>query len=144
MKFRVEMLIDKGPREVWDTFDNPENTKKWQPSLKSFEHFSGEPGQPGAVSKLTYEENGREVVLMESITRRQEPYAFDGTYTGAGVTNHVRNEFIETETGKTKWGMETEFLFQSLPMRLLGPLMKGSFAKRTKQEMQRFKELAEK
>jgi hypothetical protein len=28
-------------------------------------------------------------------------------------------------------------------MRLLGPLMKGSFAKRTEQDMQRFKELAE-
>lgn len=143
MKFQIEMTIDKSRQEVWDTFDSSENSMKWQPTLKSFERVSGEPGQPGAVSKLTYNENGREVILMETITRRQEPEAFDGTYEGAGVINHIKNNFIEIADGKTKWVMETEFQFQSLPMRLLGPLMKGSFAKRTEQDMQRFKELAE-
>ena len=143
MKFQVEMTIEKTPREVWDTFDSTANTLKWQPGLKSFEHVSGERGQPGAVSKLTYEENGRKIVLMETITHRKEPEIFDGTFEGAGVVNHIKNKFIATEYGKTKWVMETEFLFKSLPMRLLGPLMKGSFVKRTEQDMKRFKELAE-
>lgn len=144
MKIKLEKTINKSRREVWETFDSPENLKKWQPTLQSFEHISGEPGQPGAVSKLTYDEDGQEVVLMETVTLRQEPEAFDGIFEGEGVTNHIKNKFIETEDGETTWVMETEFSFKSLPMRLLSPFMKGMMVKRTEQNMQDFIKLAEK
>jgi carbon monoxide dehydrogenase subunit G len=37
---------------VVSLFDDPENMKKWQPELLSFEHISGDAGQPGAKSRL--------------------------------------------------------------------------------------------
>ena len=72
MKFKLEIPIGKPRDEVWKAFDNIENMKKWQPSLISFEPISGTPGQPGAISKLTYEENGREFSLIEKITHRDD------------------------------------------------------------------------
>ncbi len=80
--------------------DNVENMKEWQPSLKSFEHQSGEPGQVGAVSKLTYNENGREIVLTETITGRKEPEEFSGTYDNPVARNRVKNTFVELDRGK--------------------------------------------
>jgi uncharacterized protein YndB with AHSA1/START domain len=69
MKFKLELPIHKSRAEVWKTFDNPENMKKWQPSLIKFEPVSGTPGQPDAVSKLTYNEGRGEFVLIEKVTR---------------------------------------------------------------------------
>ena len=143
MKFILELPINKSRAEVWKAFDNVENMKKWQPSLVSFEPLSGTPGQPGAVSKLTYNEGGREFALIEKITRRDEPTSFDGVYENNFADNIVRNKFIEQGKDQTLWVMETEFTFKTLLMKILGPIMKKNFVTRTQRDMERFKELAE-
>jgi uncharacterized protein YndB with AHSA1/START domain len=54
MNFTFEYLLERDRATVWKAFDNPDNLRKWQPALDSFEPVSGTPGQPGAVSRLTY------------------------------------------------------------------------------------------
>ena len=143
MKFKLELPINKSRAEVWKAFDNVENMKKWQPTLVSFEPMSGTPGQPGAVSKLTYNEGGREFSLLEKITHRDEPNSFDGVYENNFADNIIRNKFIEQGKDQTLWVMETEFAFKTLLMKIMGPLMKKNFVTRTQRDMERFKELAE-
>ena len=143
MKFKLELLINKPRAEVWKAFDNIENMKKWQPTLIKFEPVSGIPGQPGAVSKLTYEEGGREFSLIEKIIHRDEPNSFDGVYENNFADNIVRNKFIELGQHQTVWAMETEFRFKSLIMKIMGPFMKKNFVARTQKDMERFKEMAE-
>ena len=143
MKFKLEIPIGKPRDEVWKAFDNIENMKKWQPSLISFESINGTPGQPGAVSKLTYEEGGREFSLIEKITHRDEPHRFDGVYENNFADNIIRNRFIELSEDQTLWVTETEFKFKTLLMKIAGPLMKKNFVARTKRDMERFKEVAE-
>ena len=144
MKFTIELPIHKSRAEVWKAFDSVENLKKWQPTLIKFENISGTPGQPGAVSKLTYSEGKREFALIEKITRRAEPDEFDGTYENDFADNTIRNLFIARGENETLWKMETEFKFNTLIMKIVGPLMKSNFIKRTEKDMQRFKELVEK
>ena len=143
MKFTLELPIKGSRAEVWKAFDNPENMKKWQPSLISFETISGTQGQPGAVSKLTYKEREREFSLMERVTYREEPHRLDGVYENDFADNTVRNTFIEQDTEHTLWRVETEFRFKTLFMRILGPIMKKNFVLRTQRNMKRFKELLE-
>jgi hypothetical protein len=143
LKFKLELLINRPLAEVWKAFDNIENMKKWQPTLVRFEPVSGIPGQPGAVSKLTYEEGGREFTLIEKITHRDEPNSFDGVYENNFADNIIRNKFIELGQHQTVWAMETEFRFKTLIMKLMGPLMKKNFVARTQKDMERFKEMAE-
>jgi hypothetical protein len=143
MKFKLELTIEKSQTEVWKTFDDTGNMMKWQPSLKKFETVSGTPGQPGAVSRLTYEENGREFALTERIILRDEPNRFDGVYENEFTDNVIKNTFVEKGENKTLWVLETEFAFRTLTMKILGPLMKRNFVKRTVDDMNRFKELAE-
>lgn len=73
MKLKFETVIDASRDAVWAAFDNPENMTRWQQNLVSFNHISGEPGQPGAVSELTYDEKGKKVVLKETTTERRKP-----------------------------------------------------------------------
>jgi hypothetical protein len=143
MKFTLELLINKPRTEVWMAFDNPENMKTWQPSLILFERISGVQGQPGAVSRLTYEEKGRQFALIEKVTHREEAQRLDGVYENDFADNIVRNIFIEQENDQTLWVMETEYKFKTLIMRILGPIMKKNFVTRTQKDMERFKEMAE-
>jgi len=143
MKFRLELPINKPRADVWRAFDNLQNTNKWQRSLISFETISGKQGQPGAVSKLTFEEHGRQFELIEKVTYRDEPNRLDGVYENNFADNIVRNTFIEKGTEQTLWIMETEYKFKTLVMRILGPLMKKNYVARTQKDMERFKEMVE-
>jgi polyketide cyclase/dehydrase/lipid transport protein len=143
VKIKLEITINKARADVWRAFDNIENMKKWQPTLTKFESVSGTPGQVGAVSKLTYEENGREFALIEKITQRDEPNRFDGIYENNFADNIIRNKFIEQGKDQTLWALETEFAFKTMLMKVMGPLMKKNLVTRTRKDMERFKEMAE-
>ena len=143
MKFKLELVIEKSRVEVWKIFDSTENLKQWQPSLKKFEHVSGTPGQLGAISKLTYEENEREFTLTERITHRQEPARFDGAYENEFADNIIKNTFVEMSEDETLWVSENEFKFKTLIMKIMGTVMKRNFVRRAYRDMERFKEFAE-
>ena len=144
MKFTLELPLHKSKVEVWKAFDNPENTKIWQPTLIKFETISGVQGQPGAVSKLTYAEGKREFSLTEKVTYRAEPNRFDGVYENDFADNSVKNTFVATGENETHWKMEVEFKFKTLLMKIVGPFAKKNFVKRTERDMERFKEFVEK
>ena len=144
MKYALELPLQKSRDEVWKAFDNPENTKIWQPSLVNFETSIGIQGQPGAVSKLTYKEGKREFSLIEKVTHRAEPDRFDVVYENEFADNSVRNTFVIVNDNETLWRMEVEFKFKTLIMKLIGPSMKTNYILRTERDMQRFKEFVEK
>ena len=143
MIFKLELTINKPRSEVWELFTTPENMNKWQPLLIKIEHISGTPGQPGSISKLSYEEGGREYSLIEKITHRDELNQFDVIYENEFTDNPVGNSFIELGDNETLWIIEAEFTFKTSTMKLLGPLLKKNFVRRTQKDMERFKELME-
>ncbi len=143
MKFKLETTINKSRLAVWQAFDTIENMQKWQPSLMNRELLSGTPGQPGAVSKLTYTESEREFTLIEKVTHRNEPSEFDGTYENDFANNTIKNKFIEQGKDQTIWIVENEFKFKTLLMQIMGNVLKKNYVKRTEREMQRFKEMVE-
>lgn len=142
MKFTIDVTINKNRKQVWRAFDNPKNMKRWQPTLQTFEPQSGAQGQVGAVSKLTYNEDGRTMTLFETITRRDEPNEFAGMYITDGVVNHLKNRFDELNAQQTRWTLDAEFKFTGI-LAVVAPLMKNSFVKRTQADMERFKTMVE-
>jgi len=142
MKFSTETILERPIDVVWRAFDNPENLKRWMPTLTKFEPITGTPGQPGAISRLTFVENGRTIVMDEIIHSRQEPYEFTGEYNAGFCTNKVGNRFESVAGGQTKWTMDAEFLFTGF-FKFVAPLMKGVFRKRVTDDCKRFKEKLE-
>lgn len=143
MNYTCEIKIDRPVDRVIELFDNPENMSKWMPGLQSFEHLSGEPGQPGAKSKLRFKMGSRDIEMTETITVRNLPQEFSGTYEAPGVYNVVKNSFLPGGEGGTKWVTENEFQFTSLMMKIMGFLMPGSFRNETMKHLVAFKEFAE-
>ena len=142
MKVQTQVLIDADIETVWRAFDNPDNMARWQPTLKSFTHKSGKAGQPGAVSELLYDENGRDVLLTETITERREPDFLAGTYESKWGTTVIVNHFERIGEQQTRWVSYSRHSFRGI-MRFLAIFMRGSMCKRADDDMQRFKLLVE-
>jgi uncharacterized protein YndB with AHSA1/START domain len=143
VKYKLELIITKPRIEVWQAFVNTENTNKWQPMLKEIESVEGTPGQPGAVSKLTYEEGKVEYTLTEKIISREDPICFESIFENKFTDNIIKNTFVEQDDDKTLWVLEAKYTFKTMAMRIIGPLRKKNFISRTQKEMERFKELTE-
>lgn len=142
MKYTCELVVNVPRERMLELFDNPDNLVHWQPGLVSFEHQSGEPGQPGAKSKLLYDMNGRKVEMIETITARNLPDEFSGTYEAKGVYNLNENHFYEDGPDRTRWVLDMEFKFSGF-MKIMALFMGGAFRKQTMEHMEHFKKFAE-
>ena len=143
MKYSTEIDIQLPLNKVITLFDNPDNLKHWQPNLVSFEPVSGETGQPGAKSKLVYQRGKRRIEMIETITERDLPKAFSGSYETKGVFNTQQNTFIALDGHTTKWYAKTDFKFSGV-MKVVALFMgMGAFRKETMKFQEQFKAFAE-
>ncbi len=142
MKYTTEIEINKPVEKVIELFDNPENMKKWMNGLQSFEPLSGKAGQPCAKSKLIYKMGNREIEMIETITVRNLPDEFSGTYEAKGVFNIVKNSFISISDNTTKYLTENEFQFKGF-MKIIALLMPGAFKKQSLKYLIDFKNFVE-
>ena len=92
---------------------------------------------------MVYEGRRGDLTMIETITNRNFPDEFHGTYEAKGVYNEMYNYFTEPATGKTLWRAVSVFRFRGL-MALMAPFMKSAFTKNTLLSMESFKAFAEK
>ena len=142
MRYTCSVTIDLPREKVIELFDSTENLYKWQDGLKSVEHLEGEPGQPGAKSRLTYDMRGREVQMTEAVINRDLPDELSFVYESRNVWNSCVNTFVDMAPGITEWKMESEFRCGGM-MKLMTLLAPGAFKKQTLKDMNRFKSFAE-
>src|SRR5262245_17064606 len=138
MRYTSEIVIDLPRSRVIELFDNPANIPLWQPGLASFEPVSGTPGQPGAKSRLTYKQGNREIVLIETVTVRNLPDEFSGTYEAKGIFTAVKNRFTALDDRRTRWQVENESRFSGV-MKLMSWIMPGVFKKESRKLLVQFK-----
>lgn len=142
MKFTLELLLNKRHLDVWRHFENPENLKRWQPTLRSINFIQGMPGQEGSVAVLTYEEKGRKVVLEEALIEKAAPKRYVTTSNGVQMSSKLVNTFDAEGATQTRWRLEADYRFRGFS-RFLSPLFKGSVRKQTLDQMKRFQKYVE-
>ncbi|GAA1882468.1 hypothetical protein GCM10009715_31080 [Paeniglutamicibacter psychrophenolicus] len=142
MEFTQELTVSLPRQRFIELFDDPENLKEWQKGLISFEGVTGTPGEPGATSRLTYRQGRGTMEMIETVTRRDLPEAFDGTYDAKGVHNVCRNEFHDLDGSATRWVAHNVFEFTGF-MRVVALLFGPMFKKQSLKMMTAFKEFAE-
>lgn len=144
MEYTTEIEINLPVNQVVELFENPDNLKKWQPTLLSRTLIEGEVGKAGTKAQLVYKRGKKGQMLMtETVVEHNLPEAFTATYEAGGVFNQQKNTFVDLGNGKTKWKSETEFRFAGM-MKLVALLLgKKGFQKETMKFHQLFKDFAE-
>ena len=141
MKYTTHVTIDRPRSDVIEKFADSRNYSAWMESLVSMEVLEGEPGKVGTKTRLAHKMGKREVVMLETITHRENPSLLTATYESDGVWNQAINRF-EDEDGATRWVMETEFKCTGI-MWLMTTLMPGMFKKETRKTMAAFQAFME-
>jgi len=142
MKYTCEIEIDLPREKMVALFDNPDNMKFWMPGFVSMTPLTGTPGREGVQSLLKFKMGKRDIEMIESITKRNLPEEFNGTYETKGVFNIQNNRFVSLGPSKTKWISESECRFSGY-MKIFGFLMPGAFKKQSYKYLVHFKEFAE-
>jgi carbon monoxide dehydrogenase subunit G len=143
MKYELEITINLPRKRVIELFDNPDNLKKWQDGLQSFTHRSGTPGEVGAQSDIVYQMGKRRIEMVETITKRNLPDEFSGTYEADGMWNLVENFFIEQDENTTLYRTRHTFECKTFMLKVMAFLMPGAFKKQSLKYMNDFKKFAE-
>ena len=142
MKTRHEILIDAPRDAVWAAFDDTESRQRWQPTLRSTTQKSGSPGEVGSVSQRVYEEEGRTVVMTETVTERRAPDFMAGIYRTHWGKIVVVNHFEELRDDRTRWIVYANYFFEGV-MKVLGLFAGRRLRQRTERDLERFKLMVE-
>ena len=142
LKYSTAIVIDLPRPRVVELFTDTDNIPAWQPGLEKFELLEGEPGQPGAKTRLVFRRDRREIDLIETIVSQALPDELTVRYETEGVKNLVVNRFEALEDSRTRWVAENEFKFAGW-MLFLGLFLGAVFRKQTLDDMRHFKAFAE-
>ncbi len=143
MKYTTRITINLARDEFIKKFDNLENRKHWQRGLIRYAVLTGKPGEDGTQTELHYKIGKRDMVLVETIFKRNLPFEFHATYDAKGVHNVQKNYFEDIDGKSTEWISETEFQFSSAMMKIMAFSMPGAFKKQSLKYAQDFKAFAE-
>lgn len=143
MQISVETVIAADRARVWKAFDDPGNLELWQPTLKSREIVSGVAGQAGCRLRLTYMENGHEIVMEGRISERRAPELLCAEYETAVAHQSVEHIFSPLDGGSTRWRTTSNIRFKKLIPRLMSRCLRLTIARRMSGDMQRFGSMVE-
>ncbi|GAA2239825.1 hypothetical protein GCM10010413_46920 [Promicromonospora sukumoe] len=153
MKYTVSMEIALPRERAVELLADPAHLQKWLRGVVLHEPLNGMHGEVGARSRVVMQMGQQTMEAVETITRR-EPADLHGIPRDAvvhyereivaeGMWNAARERLTEAGPGTTLWVSENEYRFDSVLMRLVGPLMRGAFRKQSVQHMRDFKAFAE-
>jgi hypothetical protein len=153
MKYTVSIEIALPRERVVQLLSDPTLLPKWLRGLVLHEPLNGMHGEVGTTSRVVLQMGKQEMECTETITRRDPSNLhgipgdsvvhFDREIVAEGMWSVTRDRFTEAGPETTLWESENEYRFSSLPMRLMGQVMRGSFRKQSLQHMQDFKAFAE-
>ena len=145
MKYTLKFTINKPYKDVIKKFMDADFAYEWLPSMKSMKLLKGKAGKAGSKTEMVFEENGREIAMIEDTTLVEigtDRAQFNATYTADGMINYMENTVYE-ENGVTQLVAVSEFVSDKLMYKLMFIFMKFMFVKRTKEDYGRFKEKVE-
>ncbi len=144
MKFSGSVEINASIEKVTAYFIDPTYLGEYQDGFVRKELLEGEAGVKGAVSKMYYQYNGRDMILTETITANQLPHSFEAFYHHKHMDNTMKCTFTPLDRNRTRYNYEFEYTRMNWIMpRLIAILFPSMYRKQGEKWMQQFKEFVE-
>jgi hypothetical protein len=144
MKPSVEINIPIN--KVVELFMDKRTFKDWKKNFISYEHISGTPGEVGAVTMLIY----KRVTMLETIISKNLPAEIVELYEHKNgdktvMVHQSTYRFTSLTANKTHMEVIMETLkIEGFMMKLIMTIFAGAGRKYAQEQLDKFKELAEK
>lgn len=131
-------LVNKPRNVAWKYFIDESKLKEWMTNIKSIEKISGEPNKVGSKFKMTFEENGDEIVMTETMTEFRDNEVFGFTLENEVISDDVRITF--TDRGdKTEIVQTDKLTGGNIFWRSLFAILESTFHKNTAETYEKLK-----
>lgn len=141
VSYDSEITVDKPIEEAWAVMNDESKITEWLSGITNIEHVSGEKGKVGQVTKYTFNQNGQESEIVETMKeiRANEYVAMDFVMEGAMVMDYAVN-FSEKD-GKTHIKSSSSNTGEGLMMKSMLSFMQGGMKTQEDENMARLKKL---
>lgn len=139
MKFRTEIRIANSLQEVTKLFANQDNNQYWQSTFVHMQRHNFDASRSLQFFKI----NGRIIEVNIQVLEDNLPQSYRVYCEMQGLVQKVNHVFSARSQHETKWVMETEFIADSLFLKIFMLLLPSVFKKQSKIFVQDFKNFAE-
>lgn len=144
VSYSSEIIVDKPVKEAWAVMNDESKITQWLKDITNVEHVSGEKSSVGAVTKYTFNDNGQESIIFETIKsiRPNEHVAMDFVMEGV-MDMDYKVDFNEKD-GKTHIKSATTTKGIGMIMKSMVSFMTKSMQAQEDENMNNLKMLIEK
>jgi uncharacterized membrane protein len=143
MKTELSIVIDQPPPVVFDFLMDPENLPLWVTNFQKIEHEKGEPGELGAISKVTFHERGREIEFTEEIIALRQNELVTVHDTGNDMEMKATYRLEPISDSSTLLSTHVETTVKSFLMKLFFFFSRQSMLQRQKSDLDKLKNAIE-
>ncbi len=137
------VTVNAPASKTFEVFNNPENMGKWMDNFISIENISGEKNQIGSKWKMVFNENGRELVITETITAFEQDKLFAFEFEDEFAKFLIQIHFDEVN-GQTTISQTSDGEGKGMAAKSMIALMRGVMEKQQIGMYNKLKELVEK
>ncbi len=138
-----KIVVDKPITEAWNVMNDESKVSQWLEGMTKMEHISGEKGKVGQVTRYTYNQDGQESIIVETMKsiKPEEHVAMDFVMEDV-MTMDYRMD-LSTENGKTIIQSTSTTEGIGMFMRSMISFMEGSMQQQEDLNMGKLKEVIE-
>jgi uncharacterized membrane protein len=141
--YTAQITVNKTVNEVFKTFNDAGNIKKWIPEVKSFEVIQENLSKTGSTYKIVVDSQGQEITMTEKVLAFVPNEKVTLFFDAENMLK--RDDYIFTEkAGATTITLNTSCQSESYIMACMFPYFKGTFQEQDQTYLNNFKEYIEK
>ena len=143
ISYSSEIFVDKPVKEAMAVMNDESKIHQWLKGITNIEHISGEKGTVGAVTKYTFNENGEESIVVETIESISPNEHISMSFVMEGVMNMNYEIDFNKKDGKTHIQSSTIAQGDGMIMKSMISFMKDTMQTQEDENMNNLKKLIE-
>ena len=143
ISYSSQIVVEKSLQESWAVMSDQSKINLWLKGIKDLKHISGEKGTVGAVTQYTFDQNGQESVIVETITSINENQSISMDFVMENVMEMDYRMDFESKDGKTYISSSTTAKGIGIFMRSMVSFMTSSMQSQEDENMNNLKTIIE-
>lgn len=128
VSYESEVVVNKPIKETWAVMSDDSRISEWLKEIKKMELVSGTENTVGSVYNIYFDDNGKEMIMKETITAIKPNEHIAMTFTMDFMNMDYEMQLTE-EDGKTRILSKSETVGNSFMAKSILSFMKGSMKK---------------